>query len=220
MKTYYEILGVQPGAGIQDIKRAYYALAKKHHPDGEQKIDSGKSSLLFQRIKEAYETLSDPEKKKAYDKTLTQKKTSSPKQKIRPKNTKAEEFYDVGRDLYKSKKYIEAATAFHTALKKDSNNALYCSWLGLSLSHIPGRLHEAKEWCQRATELSPRTADFFVNFAIILKDAGIESMAQYFFKHALELDPGNKRARAWYKEDTQSASLKEVFKSFLGGTSE
>lgn len=219
-KNYYEILGVQQNADSKSIKKAYFALARKHHPDGEQKIESGISSQQYQRIKEAYETLINKERRAEYDRTLKKKPSSVPKSEPRRRDAKAEEFYDVGRDLYRSKKYSEAVTAFQSALKRDGRNALYCSWMGLSLSHMPGRLHEAKEWCQRATELSPRTADFFVNFAIILKDAGINSMAQYYFKHALELDPKNKRALSWYEGDSAKSPMKDMFKNILGSKSE
>ena len=66
-KDYYETLGVPKNASEEDIKKAYRTLAMKHHPDRNQG-DSGKASEdKFKEAKEAYEMLSDPQKRAAYD---------------------------------------------------------------------------------------------------------------------------------------------------------
>ena len=64
-KDYYRILGVKRDASEQEIKRAYRRLARKHHPD----VNSGDKSAeaKFKEINEAYEVLSDKEKRQAYD---------------------------------------------------------------------------------------------------------------------------------------------------------
>jgi len=77
MRDYYEILGVSKNASIEEIKAAYRVLAKKYHPDiAENKEEAEKK---FREINEAYQVLSDPEKRKIYDKygTLDPQYTSS-----------------------------------------------------------------------------------------------------------------------------------------------
>lgn len=61
MMNYYNILGIQPNASAEDIKKAYRSLAAKHHPD------RGGDTAKFQEIQKAYETLSDPQKRAQYD---------------------------------------------------------------------------------------------------------------------------------------------------------
>jgi DnaJ-class molecular chaperone len=63
-KDYYRILGVERTADERAIKTAYRKLARKHHPD----VAKDKASVgRFQEITEAYEVLSDPEKRRRYD---------------------------------------------------------------------------------------------------------------------------------------------------------
>jgi len=59
--NYYDTLGVKKTATAEDIKKAFRKLARKHHPD------AGGEEEKFKEINEAYETLSDAEKRKAYD---------------------------------------------------------------------------------------------------------------------------------------------------------
>lgn len=66
MANYYDTLGVPKYAGDKDIRQAYRKLARKHHPDLNK--GSKEAEHVFKGINEAYEVLSDPEKRKKYDK--------------------------------------------------------------------------------------------------------------------------------------------------------
>jgi DnaJ-class molecular chaperone len=63
-KDYYEVLGVDKNASDKEIKKAYRKKALKWHPD---KNDSPEAEKKFKQINEAYEVLSDPQKKQTYD---------------------------------------------------------------------------------------------------------------------------------------------------------
>ncbi|MFL6660568.1 MAG: molecular chaperone DnaJ [Rhizobacter sp.] len=66
-RDYYEILGVAKNATEDDIKKAYRKLAMKFHPDRNQGDGAKKAEERFKEAKEAYEMLSDPQKRAAYD---------------------------------------------------------------------------------------------------------------------------------------------------------
>ena len=63
--NYYEVLGVPETAEDEQIKQAYRKQAKKYHPD--LNPDNSAAEAKFKAVVEAYETLSDAEKRKAYD---------------------------------------------------------------------------------------------------------------------------------------------------------
>jgi molecular chaperone DnaJ len=64
-KDYYEVLGLSRDASEEDIKKSYRKLAMKYHPD--RNPDNPKAEEQFKEAKEAYETLSDDQKRAAYD---------------------------------------------------------------------------------------------------------------------------------------------------------
>lgn len=64
VEDYYDTLGIPRGSSIDDVKKAYRKLARKYHPDVDK---SPGAEEHFKKINEAYQVLSDPQKKQAYD---------------------------------------------------------------------------------------------------------------------------------------------------------
>lgn len=71
-KNYYDILQINKNASPEIVEKAYKVLAKKYHPDLQTEENKKKAEEILKEINEAYETLSNLEKKQAYDNSLLQ----------------------------------------------------------------------------------------------------------------------------------------------------
>ena len=69
--NYYVVLGIVEDADEETIRSAFRALARRYHPD----VGAGSSPVEFQRAREAYETLADPERRRRYDRQLRDART-------------------------------------------------------------------------------------------------------------------------------------------------
>ena len=74
MKNYYEILEVSENASPEVIEKAYKALVKKYHPDLQPSEKKQEAENKIKMINEAYDTLSNSQKKETYDRQLKMQK--------------------------------------------------------------------------------------------------------------------------------------------------
>ncbi len=80
MDNPYHILGISPSASSEEIKKAYRALAMRHHPD--RTFDSD-SVMRFNAIQKAYELLSDHQKRTEYNQSVSKKIILDPDEEAR-----------------------------------------------------------------------------------------------------------------------------------------
>lgn len=69
-KNYYDILQINQNASPEIIEKAYKTLVKKYHPDLQEESNKRKAEEILKEINEAYEILSNPDKKALYDQNL------------------------------------------------------------------------------------------------------------------------------------------------------
>lgn len=103
MKDYYEILEVSKNASEEIIEKAYKVLAKKYHPDLQEEQNKKQAEEKMKLINEAYEVLSDVDKRKKYDIELeNEEERKIQEQQIDNynKENRYEEEYDENEDEY------------------------------------------------------------------------------------------------------------------------
>ncbi|MEC4685802.1 MAG: DUF4388 domain-containing protein [Nitrospirota bacterium] len=189
---YYGILGINEGASEEEIREAYYRVAKEFHPDKYFSLPSDdikeKINTIFSFATEAYETLSNEAKKREYDGSLSVKP-----EKPASKAEMAKARFNQGRTLLMMRNYSDAVTLFAQAVYFDSSTASYHYYHGLTLSKL-NRFKEAAKAINEAVKLNPQKADYVAELGHVFLMLGFKARAQNSFKKALELSPSNERA--------------------------
>ncbi len=125
-QNYYEILGVKQNALPGEIKAVYFEMAKQFHPDRRPEDDqedvTRKLDEIFVKVKEAYQTLSDPERRMTFDEKLTKGGQDIEMQKSR---SKALLQYRVGLKAFQSRNYRTAMEYLRSAIDLDPFEPTY-----------------------------------------------------------------------------------------------
>ena len=90
-QSYYQDLDVDPQASSREIKEAFYKLSKEYHPD--RNVDNPDALKRFQAISEAYELLSNPQKRIKYDKGVLGRNSSVAEREASSHRFEGETFY-------------------------------------------------------------------------------------------------------------------------------
>ena len=204
-QDHYQVLGVDRTSTAVQIKKAYFRLAKAYHPD--RHFDASMADMkgmldtLFDRIHKAYESLSDQAKRIEYEQELARLKTAASKrtggefvekkadeyvENYAEKVSRAEEQFNNGMKDFRAGNYWGAVEAFAWATRLDPLKAPYFFYLGICLSNIPRRKHEAEESLQRAIEIDATMAEYHIELSNIYLKAGMKTKALGVLNKALE----------------------------------
>lgn len=129
-KNYYDILQINQNASPEIIEKAYKTLAKKYHPDLQEESNKKEAEEILKEINEAYEILSNPEKKASYDQDLkneTISKEDYDKIYVQNKKLKEQQELEYKRQQLQYQKQMEQARqqAYHDAYIQDLKNRGY-----------------------------------------------------------------------------------------------
>ncbi len=192
-KDYYKILGLNSSASEEEIKKAFFRLAKKYHPDRHRGTKDGNYEIKFAQINEAYNVLKDRKAKTDYD--IKFKGYSSKKSRTAQEKYRAEEFYHTAQKALKMKDFNSAIDLLKAATRLEPDRAEYFSALGVALSEKPRRLHEAREMCEKAVEMEPYDVENYIRLGLVYKKANLEMRARKQFERALRWEPEHPIAR-------------------------
>jgi curved DNA-binding protein CbpA len=210
-QDHYQVLGVTITATAQDLKKAYFRLAKSYHPD--RHFDPTMADLkhmleaLFDRIHKAYTVLSDTVKRAEYDLPAAKKPQPAVKaadefvekrgedyqENYKEKAARAVEQFNNGMKDFKTGNYWGAVEAFTWATRLDPIKAPYFYYHGICLANIPRRKHEAEESFQKAIELDPTKVEYHIELSNLYIKSDLKTKAISVLNNALNHHPGSAR---------------------------
>jgi tetratricopeptide (TPR) repeat protein len=212
-RDHYQVLGVTVTSTAQQIKHAYFRLAKSYHPD--RHFDPAMADMkrkleaLFDRIHKAYTILSDQVRRAEYD-TTAMKKAAQPQrpaasdefvekrgedyqENYKENAARAADQFNNGMKEFKVGNYWGAVEAFSWAVRLDPIKAPYFYYHGLCLINIPRRRHEAEENFQKAIDLDPTRIEYHIELSNLYIRMGLKTKALGVLNNALNHHPDSPR---------------------------
>jgi len=155
--SFYDLLGVEMVSPALKVYEGYERMARLVHPDNAQRLDlvgrEGVLEVLFERVTEAYLTLSNPERRKRYDRE--QPGLHLPAAAAVPRADEAQRLYDRARSLAAAEQLHAAIELLREAVRTTPKPD-YLSLLGLLEAKNPRWLHHAEEHLRRAIALGAK----------------------------------------------------------------
>jgi curved DNA-binding protein CbpA len=209
--NHYELLDLEPSASTEEIKAAYFGLAKKLHPDHRSGLKvadpHGVFDELYLRVKAAYEVLSKDTERRRYDFQLEQRKpklAKKPAEPAEPRKAAPERTFSAdqmarihfgnGQSFFAQERFHEAVEQFREAVRLEGSRAEYHRWLGQSLAKNPKWRRQAEEHLLRAIELNRFDATAYLELGDLYEQGGMSTRARKMYQNALGVDPDNLRA--------------------------
>jgi curved DNA-binding protein CbpA len=179
---YYHILGLPQNATTKQIRERFLELARERHPDRYQGEGKAQIEADFQAITEAFNHLSDPERRREYDLNL-----------VRPGGEGgetqaaqiAQAYVKRGVKAYKAKNYLEAAENFDRATQENPSDAQAWHYLALAASRRRAWMSRAAEASARACELAPMEVGYLKLAGKLFAQLGQSTKAERYYSEAL-----------------------------------
>ncbi len=197
--THYQLLDVSLQTSVAIIKKSYYKLMKRYHPDrfahpryGDvtQKLDE-----IVARLTAAYQVLKDKDSRNAYDKKLEEKKEEQPRASGGRQTSRKEVHYRDALFFISQSRYSEAIEMLERCIQLDPHDARFYLELGKLQVNNPMWAKKAESNLTNAIQFDPTKVEPYIMLAkMCVKNDRLESAEQYL-NSALNLDPQNVEAR-------------------------
>jgi molecular chaperone DnaJ len=225
-ESYYDVIGVESTAGPDELKSAYYDLARRYHPDRFRKAEPALLTRLesaFARITQAYDTLRDDDLRANYNAKLQARRkaqqiadtkpkpvaptaeptakpdTASAEPQISAAERAANDFKEGYAALEQGQRSV-ATGLFASAARLAPNEPRYRAFYGQMLAGQENTRRAAEAELQAAIKLDPGNADYRVMLAQLFRDLGFTIRARGEAARAVSADPNNRKARDLLRE--------------------
>lgn len=204
-RTYYEILGVDQQAAPDEVRAAFRRLVMERHPDRCQPAERSRAEREFQAITEAYNVLSDKERRARYDQGLANASRSNP---ANPREV-ARALVAKAVGLMKVGEHTQAGELLAQAVSHDPQNSRAHHLYGLYLAQHGGRLDDGLRQLDQAAKLDPINVRLLLDASRLFAAARMFARATRFGQAAAELSPGDPAVESWLRQLNETAARGE-----------
>ena len=194
--SYYQLLGVTSEFTASEIKKKFYSLARRFHPDnhGRSGVSITRLQNLMTVITEAYKTLANKDARAAYDKALVKMGSLSMHREKRENEESVERWLERANQCLRAKNFAGSVVWLRKCVEAAPEHASYHAMLARSLSTLPQYHNEAIEHFQKAIDLDPWKEPVYLQFAELLQKMGLSSRARGVYSRLLDVCPEHVKA--------------------------
>jgi curved DNA-binding protein CbpA len=201
--TFYQILEIPKTATEEEVKKAYFLMARRFHPDRfERKIAAefkAQIDEVFDAITNAYRVLSNKDTRRLYD---AKSGTASTQEDAQDSLRKAEIKFRQGKTLYGQGRFDEAIAYLEEAVRVRKDKGDYYLLLAMVESKVPAYVKKAEQDFLKAILLEPWNPEGYVGLGLLYKAEGLQTKAIKQLEKALEADHDHAAAREALEELT------------------
>jgi curved DNA-binding protein CbpA len=223
--TLYDLLGISITANDTEVKKAYYAMAKRYHPDRHHSPHlrdvHGLLEELFGKITDAYQILSSALDRNRYDAKIRAEGPAAVAGWSGPsadgaseseRKKAAEELYKEGKRHFDEMHFFDAIQCLREAVRVHPKKN-YHKLLAQSLMKNPKWLREAEEQFRFALKMDQFDAECYVGLGEIYESEGMSTRAQKMYEQAATYDPENEvvHKKIGEKRSQGMGTLKKIF---------
>jgi tetratricopeptide (TPR) repeat protein len=194
-QNYYQFFRVAKDASEDEVKKAYFQLARKCHPDrfGRNLTPDIKAQVddVFDQVTKAYRVLIDRGARLEYD----QKLNAGPQEDAGNQAKRADIKFRQGKTLFNQGRYEEAVILLEQAVRLAGHKGDYYLLLGMAEAKIPTFSKKAEQDFLRAIELEPWNPEGLVALGMLYKQEGLTAKARRQFEKALAIDADHEIAQ-------------------------
>jgi hypothetical protein len=191
--TFYQLLGVESTASRSAVKRNFYQLARRFHPDHPMNHPEWTPRLLalMDGLTTAYRTLSDGKKKKEYDSVLARQSEGE----LTDFRKQTQCYLHKAQECVAEKNFAGGILWLRRVIESEPHASSHRAMLARCLSAIPEYRKEAVEQFEMAIELDPCNLNAHFHFAELLEHLHTPWRARSHYLRVLELDANHWEAR-------------------------
>ena len=194
-KDYYVVLGVPQNSTEKQIRKRFLELAREKHPDRIRGPEKAKAEEVFQEITEAFNVLTDRERRTLFDSelarpSLNQQGTSEEAARV---------YISRGLECLRAGDVTGAVENLERATREDPASGKAWYSLGLACQKRPGGIARARASFAKACELEPMKAKYLEQAAKAFDSSGMYPEAAKFYKEALDWGGEDEEIRAAFQ---------------------